>query len=123
MKTNKLQTIKSKIKRIKSELWSIEEMRPGSLTKQKRSQKKAGSYYQLSYTHKMEGRTEYVRSAFVAEIKQQIATYKRFKKLVEQWVALAIEHSKIKIDIAKSEGEKIAKNSVLSRGESTTLFF
>jgi hypothetical protein len=96
--------MESRIKQIKKELMGIGEMRPGSLTRQNRGPKKTGSYYQLSYTHQMKGRTEYVREEFAGVIKQQIATYKKFKKRIEEWVRLAIQFSKMKMDFAKKEG-------------------
>ena len=101
MNKRKLHLIDLKIQRIKKELMDIGEMRPGSLTQQNRGTKKEGSYYQLSYTHQMTGRTEYVRPKFAGLVKQQIATYKRFRKRVEEWIRLAIQHAQIKMDIAK----------------------
>ncbi len=58
-------------------------------------------YYQLSYTHKMRSRTQYVRAEFVDETRQQIEVYKRFRKLIEEWIDIAIEHSQIKMKQAK----------------------
>ena len=100
--------IEARIRQIKHELLTIAEMRPGSLTKQSRSRKDR-SYYQLSYTHKMKGRTEYVRPEFVAETKRQISTYKRFRGLVEEWTELAIRHAKIKVELAKRRERKAAR--------------
>jgi hypothetical protein len=95
MKNKKLCQLEKRIEKIKRELQKVTEMRPGSLTRQYRiPQDKVGPYYQLSYTHKMKSHTEYVRKEFVAEIRKQIFQYKRFKKLVQQWVELGIEHSK-----------------------------
>lgn len=80
------------------------EMRPGTLSKQYKDPKeKKGQYYQLSYTHKMKSRTEYIRPVFVKEIKEQVKTYKRFKKLVEGWIDLSIEYSRQKMNIAKQD--------------------
>lgn len=104
MKQSKPKVIESRIQRIKEALLTIGEMRPGSLTKQRRGE--TGEYYQLSYTHKMKGRTEYIRPEFVHDIRHQITTYKRFRKLVDEWVGLAIEHSKEKIGLAKRTGSK-----------------
>jgi hypothetical protein len=73
------------------------EMRPGSLTRQKRT---VGSktlwYWQVSYTHQMKSGTDYVRAENVENTKAQIAEFKKFRKLVDEWVALAIEHAKLK---------------------------
>jgi hypothetical protein len=49
----------------------------------------------------MRSRTQYVRAEFVDETRQQIEVYKRFKKLIEKWTDLAIEHSQIKMKQAK----------------------
>lgn len=103
MNKTKLQRLESQIKQIKKELMGIGEMRPGSLTLQNRGPKKTGSYYQLSYTHQMKGRTEYVREEFANLIKQQIAQYKKFKRMIEEWIRLAIQYSKIKMDLAKRQ--------------------
>ena len=104
MKDKKPSPIEKTIEKIKQELQSIQQMRPGSLTRQYRNPKdKTGAYYQLSYTHKMKSRTEYVRPQFVAQIKEQISEYKRFRKLVDQWVELSIQHSKMEIDKAKKD--------------------
>jgi len=109
MKNKKLCRLERRIEKIKQELQTIQQMRPGSLTRQYRNpQDKIGPYYQLSYTHKMKSHTEYVRKEFVAEVRKQISQYKRFKKLVQQWVELGIEHSKVQV----GKGEKARKSSI-----------
>ena len=102
MSTKKIKQLETQIQKIKDEMQEIGEMRPGSLTLQyKIPKEKKGPYYQISYTHKMKSRTQYVRAESVDEIRQQIEVYKRFKKLIEKWIDLAIEHSQIKMKQAK----------------------
>ena len=48
----------------------------------------------------MKSKTEYVRAPHVDDLTKQIDTYKRFKALVEKWIDLSLEHSKIKMDLA-----------------------
>ena len=109
MQDKKLRELEKRIEQIKRELQQITEMRPGSLTRQYRiPQDKVGPYYQLSYTHKMKSHTEYVRKEFVTEIRKQIAQYRRFKRLVQQWVDLAIEHSQVQM----GKGERAHKSSI-----------
>jgi hypothetical protein len=96
-----IKAIEDRIARIKRELLRIGPMRPGSLTRQKRSPKYKGRYYQLSYTHKMRGYTEYTRPEFVADLRRQIAEYKKFKKLTGEWISLAIAQSKLTITSQK----------------------
>ncbi len=104
MSNRKIREIEKKIGKIKSALQKIGEMRPGSLTRQYRVPKeKIGPYYHLSYMHKMQSRTDYVRPAFVDRIKQQVSTYKSFKILINKWIELAIAHSKCTINIAKKK--------------------
>jgi hypothetical protein len=51
----------------------------------------------------MKSRTDYVRPEFAAQIKEQIGEYKRFRELVDQWIELSIQHSKMQIDKAKKD--------------------
>lgn len=100
----RLSQIETKIKSIKKKLAEIGEMRPGSLTKQyQKPKEKKGGFYQISYTHQMKSRTEYVRSEFVKDLRKQIANFKKFKKLVQLWTDLAIEQSRLKIKLAKEK--------------------
>jgi hypothetical protein len=100
MTQKRLLHIQQQIARIKQELLQIGEMRPGSLTRQyKNPKEKTGGFYQISYTHKNKSKTEYVKAYHVDALKQQITVYKKFKKLVEQWIDLAIKYSKLKLEI------------------------
>ena len=107
MSEKRIQQIERRIDCIKEALRHIGAMRPGSLTCQyKDPEQKAGAYWQISYTRQMKSRTEYVRKEWVAEIRQQVANHKRFKRLVDQWIALSIEHSKLTMQIAQTKGRK-----------------
>lgn len=102
MSTKNLNQIDERIQTIKQHLLAIGLMRPGSLTTQyKRPKEKTGAYYQVSYTHKMRSRTEYVRPDFVQEIRRQIAVYKQFRFLIDTWVDLALEQSRLTLHHAK----------------------
>ena len=104
MKHTTLTQIEKRIEKIKQELLSTGQMRPGSLTRQYHNPKdKTGAYYQLSYTHKMRSRTEYVRPEYVEQLRKQINEHKRFKELVEEWIELGIQHSKMQIARAKKD--------------------
>ena len=102
MSQKRIQRIEQKIDRIKRALLEIDRMRPGSLTRQyKDPQHHTGAYWQISYTRRMKSRTEYVRREWVTELRRQIATHKRFKRLVDQWIDLSIEHSRLTMLIAE----------------------
>ena len=107
MNARRMSRITERVKKIKEELKEMGPMRPGTLSRQYKSpQKKAGAYWQLSYTRKMKSRTEYVRPDSVLEIRRQIAAYKRFKILIDRWVDLAIEYSKLKMGLPKEKDAK-----------------
>jgi hypothetical protein len=104
MSQKRIKQIEQRIDRIKRALLEIGAMRPGSLTRQyKDPQHHIGAYWQLSYTRRMKSRTEYVRQESVKEIRRQIATHKKFKRLVDQWIDLGIEHSRLSMQIAEPE--------------------
>lgn len=119
---NKLKYIEKKIKKIKEELLDLGELRPGSLTRQfnvcgkpscrckdKKNPRKHGPYYQISYSRKGKSTSVFVRADSVKDIENQLANYKRLMQLVNQWVDLAIEHSKLKLDLIRESGEKNRK--------------
>jgi hypothetical protein len=94
----------------------IEDMRPGSLSKQynvcgmpgcrckdEKNPKKHGPYYNLSFTVSGKGGTKFIRRNFVEQIKKETAEYKRFKKLTDQWIDLSIQLSNLKIEEAKEK--------------------
>lgn len=102
MTNKRLSQIRKRIDRIKAELAAIDDMRPGSLTRQYKDPKhQSGAYYQLSYTREMKSRTEYVARDCLHEVRRQIANYKRFKALSTEWIALSIEYSRLRMKPAR----------------------
>ena len=96
MTNKRLKVIRRRIESIKAQVAGIEDMRPGSLTRQyKDPESRRGAYYQLSYTRQMRSRTEYVPRDYLPEVRRQIRNYKRFKTLTDQWIALSIEQSRL----------------------------
>ena len=90
-------------------------MRPGSLSQQYSAcqkpgckcvdpthPQKHGPFYQLSYTHLGKSTTQFVRPQFVPEVRKQLANYKKFKALTQQWVTLALELCKLEMQKARS---------------------
>ena len=107
MSETRIQQIERRIDRIKEELKEIGPMRPGSLTRQYKDRKnKTGAYWQISYTRHMKSRTEYVRKEWVTQIRKQVATHKRLKRLIDQWIDLSIEQSQLIMKIAKTTQPK-----------------
>ena len=96
MNVKRLAKIEKEIEEIKTRIVEIGVVRPGSLTRQYKDPKnKKGAYHQISYTHRMRSKTDYVRSDSLVQVRRQIRDYNKLKKLIERWVALGIEYSKL----------------------------
>jgi hypothetical protein len=116
MSATRLRSIERRIARIKSDLATIGEMRPGSLSQQYNvcgtpgcrckdpdNPKRHGPYYQLSYVHRNKSTSQFIRPEFLEETRAQVTEYRRFKKLIDEWVKLALEHARLKLELAKRE--------------------
>src|ERR1700747_1107469 len=95
--------LQAQIDKLKAELLQLGPMRPGSLSQQYSACRKPGCkcgdpvhpqkhgpFYQLSYTHLGKSTTQFVRPQFVPEVRKQLANYKKFKALTQQWAPLAL---------------------------------
>ena len=100
--------IEKQIQRIKKELTELGELRPGSLSKQHNvcgkascrckdpeHPKRHGPYYQVSYGRKGKSSSAFVRLESLADVKKQLANYKRLKELVNRWIDLGLEHAQL----------------------------
>src|SRR5437762_1015187 len=103
-----LQKIQKQIQSIQRQLAQLGPMRPGCLSRQYRDPKeRKRAYYQLSYTHQMKSRTEYIPPDLVPQIQQEVAEYKRYRELNAEWVRLSIECSRLKLKAWKqTTGQK-----------------
>ena len=82
----------SQLAQAQAELAQVGPMRPGCLSQQYKDRAaKAGSYWQLSYTHKRRSHTKYVRPDELPQIKPQLANFKRFRELVDRCVELSLQ--------------------------------
>ena len=110
-----VEKLEARIEKVKAQLLKVGLMRPGSLSKQYSAcqkpgckcvdpvkPQKHGPYYQISYIHRGKSTTQFVRPQFVPEVRRQLAAYKKFKALTEQWVALALALSKLKMELGRS---------------------
>lgn len=116
---DKQKQIEKRIKKIKEELIDLGELRPGSLTKQfnvcgkpfcrckdPKNPKKHGPYYQISYSRKGKSTSEFVRHESLPIVVNQLANYKRLMYLVNYWIDLALEYSKIKLGLIRKKNKK-----------------
>jgi hypothetical protein len=98
MKTKEITSLENRIASLHKRLAELGPMRPGSISKQYRDREnRKGVYYQLSYTHKMQSRTEHVWPEHVKALDKELTEYKKHKKMTTELIDLSIELSKAKI--------------------------
>jgi hypothetical protein len=103
MQDKSLKIFDRQIQRIQTQLAALGPMRPGTLTRQYRQpQRQQGAYYQISYTCQMKSHTEYAPKREVGMVRKEIAIYRRYKKLTAQWVDLALQRSRRRMQLARS---------------------
>jgi hypothetical protein len=103
-----MKEISDRILEIKKELQKLGDLRPGSITKQyAKPKEKKGAFFQISYTHKMKSKSDYVKKSYVKEMEKQLEEYKKLKSLVEEWIDLGIKKSKMMMKTKTREQEKI----------------
>jgi hypothetical protein len=123
------QVLEARIARIKTALAALGALRPGTLSAQYNvcgkpgcrckadPPQKHGPYYQVSFTWQGYSHTEFVRREALATVRQQVRTYRRFRSLVDAWIAAALELSHLQRHEARAGHEK---PPALSRVSSTT---
>jgi len=108
--TNTLATqqIDEQILQIKQQLLALGPLHPGSISRQYQvcgksgckchAQKKPqlhGPYTKLTYAYHGKFTCRFVRAQAVAEVTALLATFKQFRKLTDDWVALAIRRAQL----------------------------
>ncbi len=112
----RVERLEAMIGKIKAELSDIGEMRPGSISKQynvcgnphcrckdRKNPNKHGPYYQLSYVHKGKNSSQFIRREFLSRTEGQVRNYKKFRKLIDEWVSLALEQAKISLELEREQ--------------------
>ena len=101
------QYLEKKIDRIKEKIAALGDLRPGALSQQynvcgnPRCRCKAtpplkhGPYFQLSYTWEGKSTSQFVPRDSVPEVKQQLQNYRRLRELIDEWINLAMELSRL----------------------------
>jgi hypothetical protein len=100
--------LEKRIDRIKEKIATLGDLRPGALSEQYNvcgnprcrckatPPQKHGPYFQLSYTWEGKSTSQFVPKDSVPQVKQQLRNYRRLRELVDQWITLAMELSRLK---------------------------
>ena len=104
-----MKKLERRIEAIKKELMELGEMRPGALSEQFNvcgtpncrckdpvKPQRHGPYYQISFTRGGRSKTEFVKKENLEEVREQLANFKTFKALTDEWVDLSLELAKLK---------------------------
>ena len=96
--SRQLKEVENEIEAIRQALLALGPMRPGSITRQYRQPKtRRRPFYQISYTYQMRSRSEYVRRENLSALRKETANFKRFKKLIDRWIELALKASQMRV--------------------------
>jgi hypothetical protein len=112
--TTSIQLLEQRIQQIKAALAALGEMRPGSLSKQynvcgkpncrckdPQNPQRHGPYYQLSWVHQGKSTTQFIRRPLLPQVRAQIATYNKFRKLTDEWVRIALRLAQARLLAAR----------------------
>ena len=105
----KIQQLENTISKLKADLATLGELRPGSLSQQYNvcgrpncrckgsPPQRHGPYYQLSYTRNGKSSSRFVKPSEFAAVRRQVETYAHLRTLVDRWIDLATELSELKL--------------------------
>ena len=102
------QQIDEKILRLKQQLLALGPLHPGSLSSQyqvcgkpgckcrdPRNPRPHGPYSKLTYVYHGKFTCRFVRAESVKEVAALLATFKKFRQLTDDWIALAIKRAQL----------------------------
>ena len=105
----RLPSLEARIEKIKQQIMALGDLRPGNLTQQynvcgkpdcrckANPPRKHGPYYQLSFTWKGNSSSHFVRQQDLAVVKHQLRNYRRLRQLLDRWMVLAMELSRLRL--------------------------
>jgi hypothetical protein len=112
--TASIHNLEQRIQQMKAELAALGEMRPGSLSQQynvcgkpncrckdPQNPHRHGPYYQLSWVHRGQSTTQFIRPPLLPQVRAQITAYNKFRKLTDAWVNLALRLAQAKLLAAR----------------------
>jgi len=106
--TQSVTALERKIEKIRQALSALGPIHPGSASLQyqvcgrpgcrcahPRRPQRHGPYHKLSYVHQGKPVCRFVRADCAKELLKRLAAFKRFRRLVDQWVELSIQRGHI----------------------------
>ena len=121
------QALEAKIAKIKATLAALGDLHPGTLSQQynvcgkpacrckARPPRKHGPYYQVSFTWQGKSQSQFVRREDVPAVRAQLRNYQRLRTLLDTWISVAMELSRLRLRQARSRRAKRRGLSAHSR--------
>ncbi|HUA67250.1 MAG TPA: DUF6788 family protein [Candidatus Saccharimonadales bacterium] len=104
-----IQKWEAQIAGIKRQLQAQGLMRPGSLSRQynvcgkpgcrckdPKNPRRHGPYYQLNYVYRGKKTSRFIREEVLRQVRSELANYKQFRRLTDQWIGLALKIAEAK---------------------------
>ena len=111
--THTIQKLEAQIARIKTQLQDQGPMRPGSLSRQynvcgkagcrckdPKHPRRHGPYYQLNFVYRGKKTSKFIRREILKQVQAELANYRKFRRLAEQWIGLALNLAQAKENLA-----------------------
>ncbi len=72
--------------------------KPGCRCKDPQKPRRHGPYYQLNYAYGGKKTSEFVRPPNLKTVRTQLANYKQFRRLADQWVGSALQLARLELE-------------------------
>jgi len=111
--TQTIRNWEAQIADIKAHLQGHGAMRPGSLSRQynvcgkpgcrcknPEHPRRHGPYYQLNYVYGGKKTAQFIRRQILRQVRTELVNYKRFRRLTDRWIGLALKIAQAKDKLA-----------------------
>lgn len=128
---NRSQFLEDRIQSIKHEIAALGDLRPGALSLQYNicgspscrckadPPIKHGPYPQISFTWHGKSTTQFVRDDDVEEVRRQLENYHRLRDLVDEWIGLALELSRLRLRERRNAAEAEKNGAKMAKSQQT----
>ena len=112
--------LEARIETLKRAIVRLGDLRPGKLSQQynvcgkadcrckAEPPQKHGPYYQLSFTRNGKSSTQFVRKEDLAVVRQQLRNYQRLRELIDRWITLGMELSRLKLQSPSERSQTVS---------------
>jgi uncharacterized protein DUF6788 len=114
------QSLEARIDQLKQAVLGLGDLRPGKLSQQYNVCGKAecrckadppqkhGPYYQVSFTRNGKSSSQFVRKEDLAVVRRQLRNYQRLRELIDRWIALGMELSRLRLQQSSERSRRIS---------------